>query len=279
MEKGNKTPLKSSTDNLVSEAKKYKSAEEFIKAQTKPHYINIEDIKSSFDADAFSTLRGTPGNQNINLLNEYKSKISKIEKSPIGREITKPISIQFNIDGGDGYRILDGNHRYLQALKNGDKTILAKFDTLKGTSQESKNIFQEKTKSQLTDIWNKANKTPQEIRLATGWERGVDGLWRYEVPDGEINEKHYAELIERKFNEDIKSGLINATSLGEFYDSNELYKAYPELENIQVILYEDENQSASASYNPTEKAIYIYNPLSLKSIEGRDNNIIQKSNR
>jgi hypothetical protein len=142
-------------DPLLEEARKYKSAEEFIKARTKPHYINIKDIKSSFDADTFSTLNGTPRNQNINLLNEYTSKIKKIEKSPVGREITKPISVEFNVGGG--YRILDGNHRYLQALKNGDKRILVKFDTLKGTSQEGKNIFQEKTKSQLNDIWNQAN--------------------------------------------------------------------------------------------------------------------------
>jgi len=174
-------------DPLIQEAKKYKSAEEFIKAQTKPHYINIEDIKSSFDADTFSTLKGIPRNQNINLINEYKSKVKRVEKSPIGREITKPISINFNLDGGNGYRIIDGNHRYLQALKNGDKRILAKFYPHKGISQEGKNIFQEKTKSQLTDIWNKsqplqegvsptilANKAEQIINPANiiGKERG-----------------------------------------------------------------------------------------------------------
>ena len=29
----------------------------------------------------------------------------------------------------------------------------------------------------------KAGKTPLEIRLATGWERGADSLWRYEIEE------------------------------------------------------------------------------------------------
>ena len=29
-----------------------------------------------------------------------------------------------------------------------------------------------------------SGKDPKTIRLATGWERGADGKWRYEVPDG-----------------------------------------------------------------------------------------------
>jgi len=121
-----------------------------------------------------------------------------------------------------------------------------------------------------------AGKDPKTIRLATGWEKGVDGLWRYEVEDGKVNDKHYSDLIQRKFNEDIKQGLINATSLGELYQSASLYEAYPELENVHVVFFEDENSKALASFNKAENAIYIYNPLSLQAIEGRNSNLIHE---
>jgi hypothetical protein len=131
------------------------SFDEWVKGQMKPHYIDIKDIKSSLDADTFSTLKGIPRSRNIDLLSEYKSKVKKIEKSPVGREVTNPISIEINVDGGDGYRIIDGNHRYLQAIKNGNNKILAQFKSPKGTSEEGKNIFQIKTLSQLKAEWDK----------------------------------------------------------------------------------------------------------------------------
>jgi len=118
--------------------------------------------------------------------------------------------------------------------------------------------------------------TPQQIKLATGWERGADGKWRYEVPDGKINDEHYSKLLDRKFSDDIKSGFINATTLGELYEDENLYNAYPQLESMQVIFYEDSNNTASASYSSTENAIYIYNPLSLNTIENRNSILVHE---
>ncbi|MBR0096235.1 MAG: hypothetical protein IJP88_03580, partial [Synergistaceae bacterium] len=67
-----------------------------------------------------------------------------------------------------------------------------------------------------------AGKTAREIKSATGWERGKDTKWRYEIPDGKL-----------KINEeDFKDGYI--TTLGKLYNSPKLYKAYPELRKLRV---------------------------------------------
>lgn len=104
-----------------------------------------------------------------------------------------------------------------------------------------------------------ANKTPKEIRLVTGWERGADGKWRYEIEDIKIfndtvNDKETGGL--KKINtvgEWLENHRENknsesSTILNEFAPSNELiskakqfgvnlptlFQAYPQLRNIKL---------------------------------------------
>ena len=62
-----------------------------------------------------------------------------------------------------------------------------------------------------------AGKTPKEIYLATGWEKGVGQKWRYEILDGRLKGK-------------VKSGTYK---VGDIYEG-ELLKAHPEIADIQV---------------------------------------------
>lgn len=66
------------------------------------------------------------------------------------------------------------------------------------------------------------------IKQATGWERGADQMWRYEVPDVVINQT--AELVE--------DGDVLTTTLGSLVLSDELFNAYPELRDTKVIFKE-----------------------------------------
>ena len=59
----------------------------------------------------------------------------------------------------------------------------------------------------------------KQIRTATGWERGYDGKWRYEIDDLVI-----------KDNIKLKKGM----TLGDIAEKNELFKAYPFLADIEV---------------------------------------------
>lgn len=59
------------------------------------------------------------------------------------------------------------------------------------------------------------------IRLATGWERGVDEQWRYEIDDD------YKLKKDINFNED-------KILLSDLVDFPELFLAYPNIKNIQI---------------------------------------------
>ncbi len=73
-----------------------------------------------------------------------------------------------------------------------------------------------------------AKKDAKAIKMATGWERGADGKWRYEIEDGNIVEN---PEVERK----VDDGEIwYQTTLGSIYDSPTLYSSYPQLKNLPV---------------------------------------------
>lgn len=78
-----------------------------------------------------------------------------------------------------------------------------------------------------------ADKSAKEIRMATGWERGADKKWRYEIPDLTL-----------------KVSDSKASSLDNIIDAKELFQAYPELQYIDVNLNINEANNDSGSYTP-----------------------------
>ena len=109
--------------------------------------------------------------------------------------------------------------------------------------------------------------TPKEIRLATGWEKGADGQWKYEIDDAynvdfeyksiEFRKKkpRFEELEEKleklnynwdsltqeeqeefdKLSDEFNEGYLkNETTLKEIIDAQELFKAYPQLKDMKV---------------------------------------------
>ena len=67
-----------------------------------------------------------------------------------------------------------------------------------------------------------AKKDAKSIKMATGWERGTDGKWRYETSD--IKPKPFEEWMDKK---NLK--------LGDIIDSDSgLFEMYPELKDFKV---------------------------------------------
>jgi len=138
--------LKSQTDDLLAEAKKYKSAEKFVKEKTRNFGLPTRDVADEVYKEVYkgekpvlfevSKLSPTETQGTRELLGA-----EKFSEKQAGKSITNPIIVT------EKGTILDGHNRYYQAIANGDKNIPA-F------------ILKEKEayKSQLTDIWNKANK-------------------------------------------------------------------------------------------------------------------------
>ena len=79
----------------------------------------------------------------------------------------------------------------------------------------------------------KEGRDAKTVKLATGWERGVDGMWRYEVGDlrvkGNDVVKRYREVLDEKKGDGEK-----VVTLGELCDGGELLNAYPRLSDVKV---------------------------------------------
>jgi len=63
------------------------------------------------------------------------------------------------------------------------------------------------------------NSTPDEIYKETGWVKGRDGKWRFEIPDN-LDKVDWS--IFEKGNTDV-----NYRRLKNLYDNPRLYEAYP----------------------------------------------------
>lgn len=70
------------------------------------------------------------------------------------------------------------------------------------------------------------------IRLATGWEQGVDGKWRYEIPDGRLDFSGLKGKVQT--DRYTPKGARRAARLKDVLIMPDLYAAYPEIANIRV---------------------------------------------
>ena len=117
-----------------------------------------------------------------------------------------------------------------------------------------------------------AKKNAKAIKMATGWERGADGKWRYEIPDlkyfgkgdagykkargkkpwskeldglsdkifdgEELSESEYKRFDELAQKEDeFKTDYLNRekSHLSDWVENDELFKAYPDLKRVNVV--------------------------------------------
>ena len=135
-------------------------------------------------------------------------------------------------------------------------------------------------------------KDAKTIRLATGWERGIDGKWRYEILDVELNSivNLYDELTNER--NDIIYNKAKGKSISELKKENspiikrfvelenkfnqlntnkeiplgqivygEVLKAYPKLKDIKVVLGADIGYGTKGIWVNSENTIYLSNGL------------------
>jgi hypothetical protein len=102
-----------------------------------------------------------------------------------------------------------------------------------------------------------AGKDAKTIRLSTGWERGADKLWKYEISD-DIEIKKTVQEIENLPSTD--GVYTEEIPLSDILDSKELFAAYPELNDYKITFYNygstDKTQSGGFD-DPKAKVIGI----------------------
>lgn len=63
----------------------------------------------------------------------------------------------------------------------------------------------------------------RDIKSITGWERGTDGKWRFEIPDLKIKNTFSPEIQEKLLRGD------KSLTVGDVFDAPELFAAYPQI--------------------------------------------------
>lgn len=100
-----------------------------------------------------------------------------------------------------------------------------------------------------------AGKTAKEIWIATGWERGVDGKWRYEIQDLSSLDLKPIDLANESVNGKI--WIDNEITLGELFHDNDLFKAYPELRDIKLGFVYFDDIRTTGEYHSDSKTIFL----------------------
>jgi hypothetical protein len=78
-----------------------------------------------------------------------------------------------------------------------------------------------------------AKKDPKAIRLATGWEMGADGKWRYEVDDN-LPVMPISDIINLEAQNEVYTKEV---PLSTVIKHDEVFKAYPQLKKYKTVFY------------------------------------------
>uniref|UniRef100_UPI00402A0474 LPD38 domain-containing protein n=1 Tax=Alloprevotella sp. TaxID=1872471 RepID=UPI00402A0474 len=137
-------------------------------------------------------------------------------------------------------------------------------------------------------------KDAKAIKLATGWERGADGKWRYEIPDlkyfskgdagykkargkqpwskeldglsdrifdgEELSESEYQRFDELAQKEEkFKTDYLNREKphLADWVENDKLFKAYPDLKRVKMVFTDQLPVNVGGSYNEHEHTIVV----------------------
>ena len=146
----------------------------------------------------------------------------------------------------------------------------------------------------------KSEKDAKSIKIATGWERGADGKWRYEIPDvkyhpkgdaeykeirnkqrwskeldelsdkifdgeklSDKEEKRFDELaqLESEFNADYLSQ--EKPYLTNWVENDELFASYPELKQTQILFTDQLPERTAGYYSEKDNTIVVNTKSSL----------------
>lgn len=113
----------------------------------------------------------------------------------------------------------------------------------------------------IAEEMEKAGKDARAIKLATGWERGADGKWRYEGSDITLNGDQFDKFI-------TNNGTYTGDywdKLGNLVDDSELFTAYPELRDVII----SSNRNGVNSFDIKHKRITL-DIGAMRNVEQKD---------
>lgn len=208
-----------------------------------PNYSKIKNDEDAVASEALSRLSGSKNAAKLEqmaqqMLDEAKGNMQKVKARGIIQNIKDALNkfwswVGKELFGIENFNSIDEvtdrvlydlvNKTDLGELREGktELQIAGKIGAynldIEATSEEG--IAYRMNALELAEQLESEGFDKKQIRTATGWERGYDGQWRYEIDDLII-----------KDNIKLKKGM----TLGDIAEKNELFKAYPFLADIKV---------------------------------------------
>lgn len=96
---------------------------------------------------------------------------------------------------------------------------------------------------------NKDGTDPVAIKIQTGWEQGIDGLWRYEIQDPFMETTVLEDYVKPRFGEAINIKLILKDTL--------ILRAYPEFERLTLYAMYSPRKGTAGYYSPATNGIVV----------------------
>ena len=130
-----------------------------------------------------------------------------------------------------------------------------------------------KDKRLLDILQTSDEENAKRIKLATGWERGADGKWRYEIPDAKI--KDTIEIEGKSFKRNEEDMLWTSGKLGNMVDAPDLFETYPQLKDVRLETDEVLNGAGSNGYYDPKRNMIVIHADKLDYLNGILNHEIQ----
>lgn len=130
--------------------------------------------------------------------------------------------------------------RELEPRMKGKAQLIGKNANLSAAVKFNQNLAEDMDKNKVS---------PQIIREATGWEKGKDGKWKYEIPDGKFKDIDLDDLKEEK--RGTKN--VRVAKLGDIFIAPDLYDAYPKAKEIKVVFEDLSDEDLGGFYRPTQE--------------------------
>lgn len=193
---------------------------------------------------------------------------------------------------------------YLTEIEKGNLIEVAQ--SFKPTEDTPNPSYAENKDSILISILQTNDKeNARKIKMATGWERGADGKWRYEVDDFEIDmeglarkNRLYSNLLWGKEYDTLSNKLFDGVELTEeeisrfdelsekvnelrrtyeesdvrylddYVKDEKLFEAYPELKQVRVEMYDAPTSNTGATWYSNQNLIRV-NEAALERVDFR----------
>ena len=159
--------------------------------------------------------------------------VSYIHNNAEAFVVWNPNQIKSATDNVGTFSREDDDIRYLMIGTEGAKRLDERLNLIEASEEATTRMDNLSTAVKM----EKENKSAIDIKMATGWERGADGKWRYEIPDITLHGGVLYNLLHNRKYTDLPT-LLGASakknSEEALKNAEQLFKAYPKLAQYKV---------------------------------------------